>query len=101
MVSLDGNNRRVQVPSDRGSLEVQYLIGAAVGLVAVLLCPQSTLAQFVQQGPKLVAQDIVGGAQLGFSAALSADGNTAIVGGPSDNNAAGAAWVFTRSNGTW
>jgi hypothetical protein len=31
--------------------------------------------------------------------ALSADGNTAIVGGPSDNSQAGAAWVFSRSGG--
>ena len=30
--------------------------------------------------------------------ALSADGNTALIGGPADNNGAGAAWVFTRSD---
>ena len=46
-----------------------------------------------------------------MSVALSADGNTAIVGGPGDNpwarsvpfglGAAGAAWVFTRSAGVW
>jgi hypothetical protein len=33
--------------------------------------------------------------------ALSADGNTAFIGNPADNDAVGAAWVFTRSNGTW
>ena len=33
--------------------------------------------------------------------ALSADGNTALVGGPADNNEFGAAWVFTRSGGVW
>ena len=32
---------------------------------------------------------------------LSADGNTAIEGGSSDNSDYGAAWVFTRSGGTW
>ena len=32
---------------------------------------------------------------------LSGDGNTAIVGGVSDNSLAGAAWVFTRSGGVW
>ena len=37
----------------------------------------------------------------GFSVALSADGNTAIVGGYGDNGSAGAAWVFTRSGGVW
>src|SRR6516165_9914971 len=40
--------------------------------------------------------------QQGWSVALSADGNTAIWGGPGDNNTAGAAWVFTRSpSGGW
>ena len=33
--------------------------------------------------------------------ALSADGNTALIGGPSDNGGVGAAWVFTRSGSTW
>ncbi|HKD56025.1 MAG TPA: IPT/TIG domain-containing protein [Hyphomicrobiaceae bacterium] len=33
--------------------------------------------------------------------ALSADGNTAIVGGPVDIYGNDAAWVFTRSGGTW
>jgi len=30
------------------------------------------------------------------SVALSADGNTAVVGGPYDNNFVGAAWVFVQ-----
>ena len=33
--------------------------------------------------------------------ALSADGNTALIGGPGDNGGVGAAWVFTRSGSTW
>ena len=36
----------------------------------------------------------------GTSVALSADGNTAIVGG-SRRQCIGAAWVFTRSGGVW
>ena len=32
---------------------------------------------------------------------LSGDGLTAIEGGPGDDRATGAAWVFTRANGTW
>ena len=64
-----------------------------------------------QQGKKLVGTNAVGRAGQGTSVALSADGNTAIVGGPGDNpwdrsvpfglGAAGAAWVFTRTNGAW
>src|SRR5208283_1270601 len=56
---------------------------------------------WTQQGDKLVGTGVVGIARQGWSAALSADGNTAIVGGISDNNSAGAAWVFTRSDSVW
>jgi hypothetical protein len=54
-----------------------------------------------QQGPKLVGTGAVGGAEQGYSVSLSADGNTAIVGGYYDNGNAGAAWVWTRSGGVW
>src|SRR5262249_35694184 len=63
--------------------------------------------QTFQEQPKLVGTGAVGSANQGMSVTLSADGNTAIVGGPGANNAdrdrppsvgpAGAAWVFTRS----
>jgi hypothetical protein len=52
------------------------------------------------QGSKLVGAGALS-ARQGWSVALSADGNTAIVGGPADNGGAGAAWVFTRSGDTW
>ena len=53
------------------------------------------------QGVKLTANDSIFKAQQGYSIALSADGNTAIVGGISDNTFKGAAWIFTRNNGVW
>jgi hypothetical protein len=56
---------------------------------------------WTQQGKKLVGTGAVGSARQGMSVALSADGNTAIVGGWSDNGSTGAAWVFTRSGGIW
>jgi hypothetical protein len=40
-------------------------------------------------------------AAQGQSVALSANGDTALVGGPGENEATGAAWVFTRSGGAW
>jgi len=43
----------------------------------------------------LVGTGAVGGAGRGWSLALSADGNTAVVGGERDNSNVGAAWVFT------
>ena len=56
---------------------------------------------WAQQGSKLVGTGAVGQAGQGFSVALSADGNTAIVGGPYDNSHIGAAWVFNRNGGIW
>jgi hypothetical protein len=84
--------------------------GASVLLIftALLFSSQLALAQFTQQGPKLVGTGAVGlGVEQGYSVSLSADGNTAIVGGPDDNPSAGnnsgigAAWDFTRSGGVW
>ncbi len=54
-----------------------------------------------QEGGKLIGTGAVGNADQGSSVALSADGNTAIVGGLGDNSGAGAAWVFTRNGGVW
>jgi hypothetical protein len=56
---------------------------------------------WTQQGSKLTANDESGSGFFGWSVALSADGNTALVGGPEDNSSVGAAWVFTRSGTTW
>ncbi|MHB0972520.1 MAG: hypothetical protein ACYC9N_17560, partial [Thermoanaerobaculia bacterium] len=56
---------------------------------------------WTQQGSKLIGSGAEGRAGQGNSVSISADGNTAIVGGPSDNNRVGAAWVWTRSGGAW
>jgi hypothetical protein len=80
-------------------LRASILISAAL-----LFSSQLALAQFTQQGPKLVGTGAVNSplpAEQGISVALSADGNTAIVGGHVDNSGTGAAWVYTRSGGVW
>jgi len=43
----------------------------------------------------------VNGVSLGTIVAVSADGNTAIVGVSLESNGTGAVWVFTRSSGVW
>src|SRR4029079_17648152 len=58
-------------------------------------------AQYVQQGGKLIGSGALDPASQGASVAISQDGNTAIVGGSTDNDFAGAAWVFTRAGSTW
>ncbi len=55
-----------------------------------------------QQGPILVATGEDPGGHFGSSAALSTDGNTALIGAASDDSFIGAAYVFTRTaNGVW
>jgi hypothetical protein len=77
--------------------------GAVLISATLFFLSQMALAQsvFTQQGPKLVGTLAVGNAQQGWSVALAADGNTAIVGGAFDNSYTGAAWVYSRSNGVW
>ena len=60
--------------------------------------------QFTQQGMKLIGSGAINSpvpAGQGGSVSISADGNTAIVGGADDNNNIGAAWIYTRDGGVW
>jgi hypothetical protein len=43
----------------------------------------------------------IGQSRAGTSVAISADGNTAVIGAPLDNDSAGAAWIFNRTGNTW
>jgi hypothetical protein len=56
---------------------------------------------WTQQGSKLVGAGSDVQSDFGYSVALSADGNTAIGGGPGDGSNTGAAWIFARNNGVW
>jgi hypothetical protein len=97
-LSADGNTAIVGGWSDNGKTGAAWVFTRSGGV-------------WTQQGKKLVGTDVMGSARQGVSVALSADGNTAIVGGPGDNRwdrsvpfglgAAGAAWVFTRSDSVW
>ena len=53
------------------------------------------------QQQKLTPSDPAAGDQYGTSAALSSDGNTAVIGAPNKATATGAVYVFTRSGSTW
>ncbi|HSZ70739.1 MAG TPA: hypothetical protein VK756_10295 [Solirubrobacteraceae bacterium] len=56
-----------------------------------------------QQGLKLTPElgEETGSGQFGASVALSAEGDTALVGAPADNGNLGAAWVLTRMGTLW
>jgi hypothetical protein len=97
-LSADGNTAIVGGWSDQDRTGAAWVFARSGGI-------------WSQQGRKLVGSGAVGGAHQGTSVALSADGNTALIGGPNDNpwdrsvpfglGPAGAAWVFTRNGGVW
>lgn len=56
---------------------------------------------WTQQGPKLTGSGEVGEGQFGSSAALSASGGTALIGGKGDDGNLGGVWEFARSGSSW
>ena len=99
-ISEDGRTALIGEPYDRGQPGAAYVfIRRHRG--------------WTQQGPKLVVNcasscggpngtgEISDNGDFGTSVALSADGNTALIGAGEDNDAEGAAWVFTRHDGVW
>ena len=87
-IAADGNTAIVGGPEDTDGVGATWVFTRSGGAWA-------------QQGEKLVGMGAVGTPKQGSSVAISADGNTAIVGGPTDGSYIGAAWVFTRSGGVW
>jgi hypothetical protein len=94
-LSSDGNTSIVGGPLDNNSLGAAWVFTRSGGL-------------WNQQGSKLVGTGVLRPqAAQGNSVALSADGNTAVVGGPDDwhnvngSNNTGSAWIFTRSGSVW
>ncbi len=72
--------------SDTGAAWVFERSGAGAG------------ANWEQQGAKLTGgEEESGEGEFGWSVALSAEGDTALIGGRKDDGGIGAAWVFTRA----
>ncbi len=87
-LSADGNTALVGGKDDNGGTGAMWIFVRSNGT-------------WTQQGSKQWGTVLLGIAHEGISGALSADGNTAIIGGDLDANRTGAAWVFTRTNGAW
>jgi hypothetical protein len=96
-ISGDGDTVLIGAPGDHGAGAVWVFVRSA--------------GQWSQQGSKLVSDCVssCGGAsgtgggpedQLGSAVALSGDGDTALLGAPTDGSY-GAAWVFTRTGSDW
>lgn len=82
-----------------GNVNLSWNAGSATSEEPLRVSQSPVLAS--QQGPKLVGTGSSGNASQGYSVALSADGNTAMVGARQDNANEGAVWIFTRTGTTW
>jgi len=94
-VSADGNTAIVGAPFDGSGAGTAWVFTRSGGKWT----RQQQLAP--DDATECSEQVISACPQFGWAVALSADGNTAIVGGPGDKDSTGAAWVFTRRNGIW
>ena len=87
-ISADGNTIAVGGEWDNGGAGAAWIFTRSNG-------------QWSQQGPKLVGSGAIGPAAQGLKVALSADGNSLLSTGITDNGGIGAVWFFTRSGGVW
>ncbi len=85
----------------RRNLDTKPLRTGLTAALVATLCSISAVGDLTPQGAKLVGSGATGAAWQASAVAVSADGNTAVVGGYLDNSGAGAAWVFTRAAGAW
>ncbi len=87
-LSADGNTLLAGGTDDNGNTGAAWFFVCSGGV-------------WTQQGAKLLGTGTVGAANFGAGTALSADGNTAVISGHTDNGVIGAGWVYTRSGGVW
>jgi hypothetical protein len=87
-ISADGNTALIGGPGDNKRVGAAWVFTRSEG-------------KWTQQGTKITGKEETGEAEFGSSIALSSNGNTALIGGQTDNGSTGAAWVFTRSEGKW
>ncbi len=87
-LSSDGNTALVGGRSDNGGIGAAWVFARSG-------------SSWIQQGSKLTANDGSGAGSFGYSLALAGSGNTALIGGSTDNGGVGAAWVFARSGSSW
>ncbi len=90
-LSEDGDTALIGAPANGGES------GKAPGSAWVFTRSGETWSEQA----KLTGTGEVGDSSFGSAVALTASGNTALIGGPADNEYKGAVWEFTRSGSTW
>ncbi len=75
--------------------------GENQGTGAVYIASGNGFNEWYLLSGELTGTGNAGASSQGNSVAVSADGNTLLVGGKNDNSGIGAAWVFARNGNTW
>lgn len=101
IISLSANVLTAYVMPGSGSGTVSLSSPGGTSISSESFTVTTNLFPNTQQGDKLVGTGNIGVTESGRSVAISADGNTAIIGAPTDNNQQGAAWIYVRNNNTW
>ena len=98
---ISGQGRSTAISADGNTMAVGGYYNGIMGATWIFI--RNGGGSWTQQGEKLVGTGAVGSASQGSSVSLSSDGNTLAVGGPYDNNYAGATWIFNRNTttGSW
>ncbi len=86
-LSSDGNTALIGGPQDSGGIGAAWVFTRSAGKWT--------------QDEKLTGSGETGNGRFGWSVALSANGDTALIGGEADKGFHGAAFVFTLSGGHW
>ena len=92
-LSDDGRTALVGAPHENSDVGAAWIFTRTGAGSASAWTQEATLVPGVDEE--------IGAGLFGSSVALSADGGTALIGGPADNTNAGAAWVFAFNSLTW
>jgi hypothetical protein len=104
-LSADGSTLLVGAPRDENASRGAAFVFVKEGSSWVAQSPKLTGAEppsgSSEEQCAEESSEEAGECAFGNSVALSADGNTALIGEPSATAMPGSAWVFTRSGTTW
>ncbi len=97
-LSKDGSTALIGGPTDRGPTGATATQTENAG-AAWVFARTGSGSSWAQQGPVLTGgAEELGEGHFGYSVALSAEGDTALVGARGDHEGTGAAWVYARSS---
>jgi hypothetical protein len=101
VISSSATNIRAYLMPGTQSGAITVTTATGTGISSGTFTVTPTPHPSIQQGSKLSVTGQTGTPQSGSVVAVSADGNTAVIGGPQDNSGTGAVWVFVRNGTTW